>query len=168
MAEVPILAMNNVGKIFSQNGRSIEALRGANLRVKKGEFICLIGASGCGKSTLLRLPAGFEAATHGDVLMWDVAITGPGPRRGMVVQDYGLFPWLNVRDNIGFGPKSRGRTKAEIRDTVAHFIDLVGLQNFADVYPHQLSGGMKQRVAIARVLANDAEIVLMDEPFGAL
>ena len=86
----------------------------------------------------------------------------------MVFQDYGLFPWLNVRDNIGFGPKSRGRTKAEIRETTDRFIELVGLQNFADVYPHQLSGGMKQRVAIARVLANDAEIVLMDEPFGAL
>ncbi|SHK53926.1 NitT/TauT family transport system ATP-binding protein [Bradyrhizobium lablabi] len=167
-ATAPILEMKNVGKIFSQAGRAIEALRGANLRVKKGEFICLIGASGCGKSTLLRLAAGFEAATQGDVLMWGTEITGPGPSRGMVFQDYGLFPWLNVRDNIGFGPKSRGRAKSEIRDTVAHFIDLVGLQRFADVYPHQLSGGMKQRVAIARVLANDAELVLMDEPFGAL
>jgi len=167
-AVTPILEMKNVGKTYSQNGRAIEALRGANLRVKKGEFICLIGASGCGKSTLLRMAAGFEAATQGDNLMWGVPITAPGPSRGMVFQDYGLFPWLNVRDNIGFGPKSRGRTRGEIRDTVAHFIDLVGLQNFADVFPHQLSGGMKQRVAIARVLANDAEIVLMDEPFGAL
>jgi NitT/TauT family transport system ATP-binding protein len=162
-ATVPILEMKNVGKTYSQNGRSIEALRGANLKVKKGEFICLIGASGCGKSTLLRM-----AATHGENLMWGVPILGPDPSRGMVFQDYGLFPWLNVRDNIGFGPKSRGRSKAEIRDTTERFIDLVGLKNFADVYPHQLSGGMKQRVAIARVLANDAEVVLMDEPFGAL
>ena len=114
------------------------------------------------------MAAGFEAATHGDNLMWGMPISGPGPSRGMVFQDYGLFPWLNVRDNIGFGPKSRGRTKAEIRETTDRFIELVGLQNFADVYPHQLSGGMKQRVAIARVLANDAEVVLMDEPFGAL
>ncbi|SHG02624.1 ABC transporter ATP-binding protein [Bradyrhizobium erythrophlei] len=167
-ATIPILEMKNVGKTYSQNGRAIEALRGANLRVKKGEFICLIGASGCGKSTLLRMAAGFEAPTQGDTLMWGVPISGPGPSRGMVFQDYGLFSWLNVRDNIGFGPKSRGCTKAEIRETVNHFVDLVGLQNFADVYPHQLSGGMKQRVAIARVLANDAEIVLMDEPFGAL
>ena len=167
-AATPILEMKNVGKTYSQNGRSIEALRGANLNVKKGEFICLIGASGCGKSTLLRMAAGFEAATQGEALMWGVPIAGPGPSRGMVFQDYGLFPWLNVRDNIGFGPKSRGRAKTEIRETVDHFIDLVGLQRFADVYPHQLSGGMKQRVAIARVLANDAEIVLMDEPFGAL
>jgi NitT/TauT family transport system ATP-binding protein len=170
MAEstIPILEMKNVGKIYSQGGRSIEALRGASLSVRKGEFICLIGASGCGKSTLLRMAAGFEQATSGDVQMWGVPVEGPGPSRGMVFQDYGLFPWLSVRDNIGFGPKSRGRPKAEMRETVERFIELVGLQNFADVYPHQLSGGMKQRVAIARVLANDAEIVLMDEPFGAL
>jgi NitT/TauT family transport system ATP-binding protein len=167
-APTPILEMRNVGKTYSQNGRSIEALRGANLKVKKGEFICLIGASGCGKSTLLRMAAGFESATQGENLMWGVPISGPDPSRGMVFQDYGLFPWLSVRDNIGFGPKSRGRSRAEIRDTTDRFIDLVGLKNFADVYPHQLSGGMKQRVAIARVLANDAEVVLMDEPFGAL
>ena len=167
-ATTPILEMKNAGKIYAQGGRRIEALRDANLRVKKGEFICLIGASGCGKSTLLRMAAGFESATSGEALMWGVPIESPGPSRGMVFQDYGLFPWLSVRDNIGFGPKSRGRTKAEIRETSDRFIELVGLQNFADVYPHQLSGGMKQRVAIARVLANDAEVVLMDEPFGAL
>ena len=170
MAEVtlPILEMRNLGKIYAQGGRAIDALRGANLTVRKGEFICLIGASGCGKSTLLRLAAGFEQATTGDNLMWGAPITGPGPSRGMVFQDYGLFPWLDVRANIGFGPKSRGRSKSEIRDLVDRFIGLVGLQEFADVYPHQLSGGMKQRVAIARVLANDAEMLLMDEPFGAL
>src|SRR6201996_8371445 len=118
MADVsPILEMKNVGKIYSQNGRAIEALRGANLSVKKGEFICLIGASGCGKSTLLRMAAGFEAATSGDTLMWGMTIKGPGPSRGMVFQDYGLFPWLNVRDNIGFGPKSSGRAETEIRET---------------------------------------------------
>src|SRR3954465_13517371 len=167
-AAIPILELKNAGKTYSQNGRAIEALRGASLRVKKGEFVCLIGASGCGKSTLLRMAAGFEAATHGGYLMWGMPITGPGPSRGMVFQDYGLLSWLSVRDNIGFGPKSRGRATAEIRETTEPFIELVGLQNFADVYPHQLSGGMKQRVAIARVLANDAEVVLMDEPFGAL
>src|ERR1700754_909414 len=167
-ATVPILEMKNVGKTYSQGGRAIEALRGANLAVRKGEFICLIGASGCGKSTLLRMAAGFERATVGDNLMWGMPITSPGPSRGMVFQDYGLFPWLNFRDNIGLGPYSRGPTTAEILETSDRFIELVGLQNFADVYPHQLSGGMKQRVAIARVLANDAELVLMDEPFGAL
>src|SRR5689334_6811237 len=159
MAEsvTPILEMRNVGKIYDQGGRAIEALRGANLRVRKGEFICLIGASGCGKSTLLRMAAGFEEATSGDAEMWGMPIAGPGPSRGMVFQDYGLFPWLTVRDNIGFGPTSRGRPAPEIRDTVGRYIDLVGLGPFADAHPHQPSGGMKQRVAIARVLANEAE-----------
>ena len=165
---IPILELRDVGKSYALNGQAIEALRGANLSVRKGEFICLIGASGCGKSTLLRMAAGFEAPSAGEVLMWGKPVAGPDPSRGMVFQDYGLFPWLSVRDNIGFGPKSRGRPKAEIRDTVDRFVELVGLQRFADAYPHQLSGGMKQRVAIARVLANDAEMVLMDEPFGAL
>ncbi|MBO1041174.1 ABC transporter ATP-binding protein [Brucella pituitosa] len=164
----PILEIRNVSKTFKLNGQSIEALRNANLTVRKGEFICLIGASGCGKSTLLRMVAGFETPTSGDVLMWDKPVGGPDPSRGKVFQDYGLFPWLTVRDNIGFGPKSRGRTKKEVSETSDKFIELVGLQKFANAYPHQLSGGMKQRVAIARVLANDAEVVLMDEPFGAL
>jgi NitT/TauT family transport system ATP-binding protein len=167
-ATIPILELKGLTKQFEFNGDRIDALRDANLRVNKGEFVCLIGASGCGKSTLLRIVAGFEKATRGSALMWDKPIEGPAPDRGMVFQDYGLFPWLTVRRNIAFGPTSRGRPSAEIKDTVDRFIELVGLQRFADAYPHQLSGGMKQRVAIARVLANDAEIVLMDEPFGAL
>ena len=165
---VPILDVRDVSKTYHAGGRAIEALRGANLTVSRGEFICLLGASGCGKSTLLRIVAGFEAATGGRALMWSKPILGPGPSRGMVFQDYGLFPWLTVRDNIGFGPKSRGRPADEVRGTAETYISLVGLQTFADAYPHQLSGGMKQRVAIARVLANEAEVVLMDEPFGAL
>ena len=167
-ATIPILHMKNVGKVFSQNGRSIEALRGANLRVKKGEFICLIGASGCGKSTLLRIMAGFEQPSSGEALMWGKPIAEPDPSRGMVFQDYALFPWLSVRENIAFGPIARGLAGSEVKATVDKFIELVGLGKFATAYPHQLSGGMKQRVAIARVLANDAELVLMDEPFGAL
>lgn len=169
MSDAPtILSLRNVGKTFDVQGRKVEALRGANLDVKRGEFVCLLGASGCGKSTLLRIVAGFETASTGEVLMWNRLIAGPDPSRGMVFQDYGLFPWLTVRDNIGFGPASRRRPSREIKETADHFIDLVGLGRFADAYPHQLSGGMKQRVAIARVLANDAEMVLMDEPFGAL
>ena len=167
-ATIPIIELRDVGKSFALGGERIEALRGANLTVNKGDFVCLIGASGCGKSTLLRIVAGFETVTTGEALMWGMPITEPSPGRGMVFQDYGLFPWLSVRGNIGFGPVSRGRPAAEVRDTVDRFIDLVGLRRFADAYPHQLSGGMKQRVAIARVLANDAELVLMDEPFGAL
>jgi NitT/TauT family transport system ATP-binding protein len=168
MAELPILDLRGVGKVYELNGQKIEALRDASLVVHKGEFVCLIGASGCGKSTLLRIVAGFEPPSSGSALMWDKPVGGPAPDRGMVFQDYGLFPWLTVRQNIGFGPSSRGLPKAEVRDTVERFVSMVGLTRFADAFPHQLSGGMKQRVAIARVLANEAEMVLMDEPFGAL
>ncbi len=168
MSELPILDVQGVGKTYFLNGERIEALRDANLTVRKGEFVCLIGASGCGKSTLLRIVAGFEEPTAGQALMWGKPVDGPGPQRGMVFQDYGLFPWLTVRQNIGFGPAARGRPGAEVRETAERFVEMVGLTRFADAFPHQLSGGMKQRVAIARVLANDAEMVLMDEPFGAL
>jgi len=147
---------------------AFQALEGADLHVDEGEFICLIGASGCGKSTLLRIIAGFETATEGYVFVDGQQVTAPGPERGMVFQDYGLFPWLSVRDNIGFGPVARGLPKRQVREIVDRFIEMIGLEKFADNYPHQLSGGMKQRVAIARVLANDARVVLMDEPFGAL
>jgi len=163
MAE-PLLRIEGLGKRYGE----LEALRGANLAVPRGEFICLLGASGCGKSTLLRVVAGFETPTAGRVLVGVRAITGPGPDRGMVFQDYGLFPWLTVRDNIGFGPKARGLPRAEAGRIAGQYAAMVGLARFAAAYPHQLSGGMKQRVAIARVLANDAELVLMDEPFGAL
>lgn len=164
----PIVDIKGVSKVYKLQDQTIHALSGANLSIRKGEFVCLIGASGCGKSTLLRIMAGFEQPSSGEALMWGRPISGPDPSRGMVFQDYALFPWLSVRDNIGFGPASRGLSSGEIRQTVDKFIELVGLQKFATAYPHQLSGGMKQRVAIARVLANDAELVLMDEPFGAL
>jgi NitT/TauT family transport system ATP-binding protein len=161
---VEIIHIERVAKRFGD----FQALQGAELRINEGEFVCLIGASGCGKSTLLRIVAGFEQASDGYVFVGGREVSGPGPDRGMVFQDYGLFPWLTVRQNIGFGPAARGLRKALIRETTDRFIDMVGLSQFADAYPHQLSGGMKQRVAIARVLANDAKVVLMDEPFGAL
>jgi NitT/TauT family transport system ATP-binding protein len=159
-----LLRIENVGKSYG----AVEALRGATLSVAKGEFICLLGASGCGKSTLLRMIAGFEPISSGRLLVNNNPVAAPGPDRGMVFQDYGLFPWLTVRENIGFGPKARGLPRAEVAAIATRFVDTVGLTRFADAYPHQLSGGMKQRVAIARVLANDAQLVLMDEPFGAL
>ena len=170
MAEsaTPIIEIKGVSKVFRMQDQTIHALSEANLSIDKGEFVCLIGASGCGKSTLLRIMAGFEQPSSGDALMWGRPIVGPDPTRGMVFQDYALFPWLSVRDNIGFGPAARGLSSGEIKQIADKFIDLVGLAKFANAYPHQLSGGMKQRVAIARVLANDAELVLMDEPFGAL
>ncbi len=170
---VPILHVDQVSKSFGGPGgeggaKQIDALRNVSLTIQKGEFVCLIGASGCGKSTLLRLIGGFDTATSGAAKMWDTPITEPGPERGMVFQDYGLFPWLTVRGNIGFGLVARRRPRKEVADVSTRFIEMVGLTRFADAYPHQLSGGMKQRVAIARVLANDAEVLLMDEPFGAL
>ena len=165
---LPIVDIRGVSKVYRLQDQTIHALSGANLSIRKGEFVCLIGASGCGKSTLLRIMAGFEQPSSGEALMWGKPISGPDPSRGMVFQDYALFPWLSVRDNIGFGPAARGLSSGEVKATVDKFVDLVGLQKFANAYPHQLSGGMKQRVAIARVLANDAELVLMDEPFGAL
>ena len=170
MAEsaIPIVEIKSVSKVFKLQDQTIHALSDAHLSISKGEFVCLIGASGCGKSTLLRIIAGFEQPSTGEALMWGRPIAGPDPTRGMVFQDYALFPWLNVRDNIGFGPLARCLGAAEANGIVDKFIDLVGLGKFANAYPHQLSGGMKQRVAIARVLANDAEVVLMDEPFGAL
>ncbi len=170
MAEsaTPIVEIKGVSKVFQLQDQTIRALSDAHLSIGKGEFVCLIGASGCGKSTLLRIIAGFEQPSSGEALMWGRPIAGPDPTRGMVFQDYALFPWLNVRDNIGFGPAARGLAGSEVKGIVDKFIDLVGLGKFANAYPHQLSGGMKQRVAIARVLANDAEVVLMDEPFGAL
>jgi len=167
-ASIPIIQINRVFKQFQLQEQTIHALSDASLTIANGEFVCLIGASGCGKSTLLRIMAGFEQPSSGEALMWGKPIDGPDPTRGMVFQDYALFPWLSVRDNIGFGPASRGLHRSEVNATVDKFVELVGLQKFANAYPHQLSGGMKQRVAIARVLANDAQLVLMDEPFGAL
>ncbi len=162
------LSVRDVSKTFHVGAERVEALHHVSLDVDKGEFVCLIGASGCGKSTLLRIIAGFEQPTAGDVRVYDAPITGPGSDRGMVFQDYALFPWMTVRQNIAFGPRQKNLAKKEIKEKTALYLDMVGLEKFADRYPYQLSGGMKQRVAIARVLANEAGILLMDEPFGAL
>lgn len=166
----PLAAIDikGVSKVFSVGEKTVQALRDVNLSIKKGEFVCLIGASGCGKSTLLRIMAGFETASSGHVNMYDMPIVGPSPERGMVFQDYGLFPWLTVKENIGFGQRQRNLPKPKLDEISMYYTDMVGLTKFADFYPGQLSGGMKQRVAIARVLANDCEVLLMDEPFGAL
>jgi NitT/TauT family transport system ATP-binding protein/sulfonate transport system ATP-binding protein len=164
----PFVAIRDVSKSFEVNGEEIEALRRADLVIDKGELVCLIGASGCGKSTLLRIIAGFEKPTAGSVEIYGHPVSGPGSDRGMVFQDYALFPWLTVRENIAFGPKQKGLSSAEVGEIADRYVEMVGLTAFAERYPSQLSGGMKQRVAIARVLANEANILLMDEPFGAL
>ena len=164
----PFLHVRDVSKTFTIGHERVEALHKVDLIVGKGEFVCLIGASGCGKSTLLRIVAGFEAPTAGEVRVYDAPITGPGSDRGMVFQDYALFPWMTVKQNIGFGPRQRQLPRRDVEEIASEFVRLVGLERFADRYPSQLSGGMKQRVAIARVLATDANVLLMDEPFGAL
>jgi NitT/TauT family transport system ATP-binding protein/sulfonate transport system ATP-binding protein len=167
-AHPDILTIRGVTKRFAVGDGEVEALAPVDLTIPQGEFVCMIGASGCGKSTLLRIIAGFEEPTTGDVAIYGNAIAGPGSDRGMVFQDYALFPWMTVRENISFGPRQRQLPREEIERTTDEFIRMVGLERFADRYPNQLSGGMKQRVAIARVLANNANILLMDEPFGAL
>jgi NitT/TauT family transport system ATP-binding protein/sulfonate transport system ATP-binding protein len=167
-ASRPTLKISGLSKYFDVPGGTVEALHDINLTINKSEFVCLIGASGCGKSTLLRIIAGFEKESAGRIETYGAPITGPGPERGMVFQDFALFPWLTVKQNIGFGPRQRGLPKQKIDEIAEHYTAMVGLTQFADYYPSQLSGGMKQRVAIARVLANDVDIMLMDEPFGAL
>ena len=167
-ANSSMLNIRGATKRFSMGDDEVEALAPIELEIAQGEFICLVGASGCGKSTLLRIIAGFEQPTTGEIRIHGKKVTGPGSDRGMVFQDYALFPWMTVRENVGFGPRQRGLSRKEIEDISDEFLKLVGLDRFADRYPSQLSGGMKQRVAIARVLANNANILLMDEPFGAL
>jgi NitT/TauT family transport system ATP-binding protein len=163
------VSLSGVTKTYvAPDGSRVEALRAVELEVHEGEFVCLVGASGCGKSTLLRIVAGFEKATGGSVRVRGAPVQGPGPDRGVVFQDYGLFPWLTVAENIAYGPKQRRLSAAEVKTVCERFTRLVGLTRFAEQYPHQLSGGMQQRVAIARVLANDPAVLLMDEPFGAL
>ncbi len=149
------LAIRGVTKRFMAGDDEIEALARVDLTILEGEFVCLIGASGCGKSTLLRIVAGFEEPTAGEVLVDRKPVTGPSSDRGMVFQDYALFPWMTVKQNIGFGPRQRQLPRREVEEIAGEFVRLVGLERFADRYPSQLSGGMKQRVAIARVLAND-------------
>ncbi len=161
--------IRSVSRVFTRDDDvEVRALEDVSLSIREDEFISLVGPSGCGKTTLLRIIAGLDHADRGEILVDRTAITGPDPKVGMVFQEYSLFPWRNVLDNVAFGIEMRG-VKHEERHAVARqFIDLVGLSQFEKSYPYELSGGMKQRVAIARALANDPDILLMDEPFGAL
>jgi NitT/TauT family transport system ATP-binding protein len=162
----PKIRVRGLGKTFQLKGRSIDAIRGVNLDVNGGEFVSIVGPSGCGKTTLLRILAGLEAPTAGEaVIMRDT----PGePLSSMVFQEASIFPWMTIRDNVAYGLTVRGVDPKETRDAVDHFLRLAGLERFADAYPHQLSGGMKQRASVARAFANNPEILLMDEPFAAL
>ncbi len=157
-----------VGKIFRTGGREVTALQGIDLDVAAGEFVCLLGPSGCGKSTLLNAVAGFDQPTSGELTALGQPVVGPGPERAMVFQEYALFPWMTVERNIAFGLEVRQDPPERIRAIVDRLLAKLGLSDFRDRFPKDLSGGMRQRVAIARVLAIDPPLLLMDEPFGAL
>lgn len=156
-------------KIYEDGKKGlVTAIDHVNLEVKDGEFVMIVGPSGCGKTTLINILGGLNTATSGEVLLDGKPVEGPGADRGMVFQGYSLFPWLSVQKNVEFGLKMKKMPKAERAAQAKKYIDLVGLTGFENALPKQLSGGMKQRVAIARTLANEPEILLMDEPFGAL
>ena len=164
----PIIEARGLGKRFARAGKEVEALRGFDLTVADGEFIAIVGPSGCGKSTFLHMLGGFEPVSEGELLFNGRPVAGPGPDRGMVFQEFALYPWRTVERNVTWGLEVQGRSRAEQRAIADRLLAKVGLTHFRDHYPAELSGGMKQRVAIARTLAFDPRILLMDEPFGAL
>ncbi|SOH95177.1 taurine transport system ATP-binding protein [Monaibacterium marinum] len=150
------------------NGSSVQALKNVSLDIAEGELMSVLGPSGCGKTTLLNIVAGFLAPTSGNIVLHEQVVRGPGPERGMVFQQGALFEWMNVRENVAFGPNMKGMPKAESAEIVDHLLEVVGLQDFKEKAVYELSGGMQQRVALARCLANDPDVILMDEPLGAL
>ncbi len=160
--------VDDVSIVFDSAKGQLVAADRVSFQIRRGEFVCLLGPSGCGKSTVLNTIAGFETPYSGQVRIGGVPVTGPGPDRGMVFQQPHLFPWKSVRSNIAHGPSMLGKTAREATAIANDLIAMVGLNRFADAYPHTLSGGMQQRVAIARALANRPAVLLMDEPFGAL
>lgn len=164
----PLVRFNHVGKLFAVDGGELEAIREFNLDIAPGEFVAIVGSSGCGKSTLLRLLVGLDGEFRGHIEVAGKPVQGIGGDRGIVFQEHRLFPWLTVEQNIGLGLVNEQLTQAERFRRVSEFIQLVGLQGFERAYPHQLSGGMAQRVAIARGLVASPQILLLDEPFGAL
>lgn len=169
MGADPALKVQGITKVFDLGkGRSVTAVQDISFEIERNSVCVLLGPSGCGKSTILRMMAGLETPSAGDMVIGGRKIDGPGRDRGMVFQAYTSFDWLSVRKNVEFGMDINGVPSAERKERADRFIKLVGLEKFADAYPSQLSGGMRQRVAIARTLANDPEVLLMDEPFGAL
>jgi NitT/TauT family transport system ATP-binding protein len=166
----PVIEVRRLGKVYREEDSANEfrALGEVNLSVADGEFVSLIGPSGCGKTTLLKIIDGLISYDEGELLVQGQAVRGPGRERAVVFQNFALLPWLTVRDNIGFGLRLRGVEKQQVAETVDRLTEMVGLTGFADRYPRQLSGGMQQRVGLARALAVDPAILLMDEPFGAL
>lgn len=168
MPDMSYITVTNVSKTFEGSERSVPALLDINLSMERGDFVCLLGPSGCGKSTLLNAIAGFIQPSIGEVIVDGKPVTEPGPERGVVFQEYAIFPWMTVARNIAFGLEIKGASSGEIRERVDSLLDTLGLREFRDRFPKDLSGGMRQRVAIARLLAIDSPVMLMDEPFGAL
>ncbi|MFG1478741.1 ABC transporter ATP-binding protein [Xanthobacter sp. V4C-4] len=164
----PHIVVSGVDKRFAVPGGEVVALKGIDVTINQGEFVCLLGPSGCGKSTLLNAIAGFSAPSAGTIRVEGRPVSAPGPDRGMVFQEYALFPWMTVAENIAFGLEIKGLRRAEIEAKVAGLLTMLKLTEFRERFPKDLSGGMRQRVAIARVLALDSPVMLMDEPFGAL
>ncbi len=164
----PKVEIKDVKKIYQSSRGDVVALNGFNLEINENEFIAIVGPSGCGKSTILNILAGLDTATSGSILVDGKPISGPSPERGVVFQQYALFPWLTVRKNVEFGLRLKKLSKQEVKEIADHYIEMVGLQDFRNSYPKELSGGMKQRVAIARAYAMQPKLLLMDEPFGAL
>jgi len=162
------IVVSGVNKIFKSDDREVVALKDINLDIPDGQFVCLLGPSGCGKSTLLNAIAGFALPSSGSITTNGKLVTEPGPDRGMVFQEYALFPWMTVEQNVAFGLEIKGVARSDIQARVTQLLDKLGLIDFRSRFPKDLSGGMRQRVAIARVLALDSPIMLMDEPFGAL
>lgn len=163
------LIIENLSKTFmNTSGEEIVALEDISLKAEEGEFVCVLGPSGCGKSTLLRMVAGLDRPTSGKILLGGHEISGPGQDRGMVFQEHMLFPWRTAIDNVAYGLEVSGLSSDERREKAMFHLKLVGIEKFADAYPKELSGGMKQRVGIARALANDPAVLLMDEPFASV
>jgi len=160
------LVIEKLDKSYKSKTGDVEALQGIDLNIRKGEFVCIVGSSGCGKSTLLRIIAGLENGYSGEVRIGNRKIRGPGLDRGMVFQEHRLIPWLTVEQNVGFG--LNGLENGRRKTIIGEHLELVGLTSFAKALPHQLSGGMSQRVSIARALVNNPQLLLLDEPFGAL
>ena len=162
------LEVGGLRKVYTKNGQSLEVVDIAAFSAREGEFITVIGPSGCGKSTFLHIMGGFIPAESGTIRVYGAKVSGPGPDRGMMFQEFALFPWKSVAGNVAWGLEAQGMDKSGIEDTVRHYLQMMGLWEFREHFPAELSGGMKQRVALARVLAFDPKVLLMDEPFGAL
>jgi NitT/TauT family transport system ATP-binding protein len=165
---VAALEVAGLRKVYARNGQSLEVVDIAGFSAREGEFITVIGPSGCGKSTSLHIMGGFIPAEDGSIRVYGKTVNGPGPDRGMMFQEFALFPWKTVAGNVAWGLEAQGVGRKEIDDIVRHYLQMMGLWEFREHFPAELSGGMKQRAALARVLAFDPKVLLMDEPFGAL